>query len=923
MTDRTSLLVPYTLPENSAAHKTSVLVPGQIPQFVRDDPAFSTFVLFLESYYEWMEQQNGVLFNSKGIPEFIDVDTTLDSFLDYFKNEFMAFFPAEALVDERKLIKVARQLYQAKGTPASFKFLFRVLFNSDVDLYNTKDYIFRASDGKWIATKSLKLATNDTRWLQTANYLIFGEDSKSYATIENIYFDGVNIRVILSNIQGSFLAGEFIRVVDVHGRDFEVNSQVPRAKIIGLLTGVTVDKKNRGHSYSVGDPVVFYGGLDPDIENPIGASGYISQVTSASVKGITSTYPGHGYRKGAFTEVNITSTTGANAKAVATEFTPNPYYIQLVPDDTIGDKANIYLGNTEFSTGADPIGNSIYYFANLINANANSVLEEALTFPILKTYGIEQVEVITTGTGYDDTTIANAIGYYTTDREEKAPLPSLGILPPPTIVNGGKNYNVGDEVVFTGGTGYGAYGVVTGVSTQTGAVTNIMFVTDPSGARYPLGGMGYYTMFPDVTVRSNTGSGAIFTFPGVVGEDAEFNVTAYPYGQVLTISLTNPGENYVEKPNVSLRVEDILVTLDGAEPIRGDILYQGDFNTPTYQSFFDSQETYALNVVSLRTYNYNGQLNVNNTIHLARGANTVSSNIVVEGITDSKYTNGRKIYGNGIAKANAVFTNGITLGSGIYSNEDGQPSAYSIFENEVYNEYTYLLQVEEALAKYKNSVMAFLHPAGLNYNAYNVLKNDDSYDMKMNTESLSTYQMKDLISNKYYVANISSELSNTIVFSNLDSANIAEVVNVGSFITIYPESGGEGFSSKITDVTSNTITMQDEWITVVPNVVIARANSGSAIINISELTNSWNIATGNTVTYFSDFIHNYDYVSFDGNTYKQVVSVGQPVYINNNVIVPTTITVNSSYSSNQTGYLAFKQNVQSSNIWISSIDPTS
>ena len=160
MTDRTALLIPYKLPEASVTNKTSVLVASQLPQFVRDDPNFSTFLLFLESQYEWMEQQDGVLFNSKGIPEFVDVDTTLDKFIEHFKTQFTSFFPDGSLIDERKLIKVAKQLYQAKGTPISFKFLFRVLFNSDVDLYNTKDYIFRASDGKWIATKSLKLSTS-------------------------------------------------------------------------------------------------------------------------------------------------------------------------------------------------------------------------------------------------------------------------------------------------------------------------------------------------------------------------------------------------------------------------------------------------------------------------------------------------------------------------------------------------------------------------------------------------------------------------------------------------------------------------------------------------------------------------------------------------------------------------------------------
>ena len=36
-------------------HKTSLLVPQQLPEFIRDDANYQTFVTFLEAYYEWLE----------------------------------------------------------------------------------------------------------------------------------------------------------------------------------------------------------------------------------------------------------------------------------------------------------------------------------------------------------------------------------------------------------------------------------------------------------------------------------------------------------------------------------------------------------------------------------------------------------------------------------------------------------------------------------------------------------------------------------------------------------------------------------------------------------------------------------------------------------------------------------------------------
>ena len=78
----------------------------------------------------------------------MDVDTTTEEFLQYYVNDFLAYFPQDILADKTKAIKIAKELYQSKGTPASYKFLFRVLYNSDVEFLYTKDVIFRASAGK-------------------------------------------------------------------------------------------------------------------------------------------------------------------------------------------------------------------------------------------------------------------------------------------------------------------------------------------------------------------------------------------------------------------------------------------------------------------------------------------------------------------------------------------------------------------------------------------------------------------------------------------------------------------------------------------------------------------------------------------------------------------------------------------------------
>lgn len=119
----------------------SSLVASQLPEFVREDN--QTFVAFLEAYYEYLENIDGNDLKTIG-----DIDTTLDSFIKYFRNEVAVNFP-QPVIDERFLLQHMKDHYLAKGSEASFKFLFRILFNKDVTLEYPSRQMLRASDGRW------------------------------------------------------------------------------------------------------------------------------------------------------------------------------------------------------------------------------------------------------------------------------------------------------------------------------------------------------------------------------------------------------------------------------------------------------------------------------------------------------------------------------------------------------------------------------------------------------------------------------------------------------------------------------------------------------------------------------------------------------------------------------------------------------
>lgn len=123
--------------------KTSDVVAQHLPEFVRAE--YPTFVAFIEAYYEYLDNQ---LVNLKNLR---DIDNTLNDFIQYFKKELAHNYPiVSANYDtERFLLKNIKDQYLAKGSEASYKLLFRLLYGKDVYMDYPGQQMLRVSDGRW------------------------------------------------------------------------------------------------------------------------------------------------------------------------------------------------------------------------------------------------------------------------------------------------------------------------------------------------------------------------------------------------------------------------------------------------------------------------------------------------------------------------------------------------------------------------------------------------------------------------------------------------------------------------------------------------------------------------------------------------------------------------------------------------------
>lgn len=144
-------------------------VSNNLPEFISSDD--NKFKLFIEAYYEFLEKRNDSdstsvkdtfkqLHNPSGIinnlSNYKSIDNTLDAYFDYFKRELITFAVDTSKVKDRFLLKKIRDVYLAKGSQKSFELLFRMLYDEDIDIYETRDNILEASEGKYL---SFPLAT--------------------------------------------------------------------------------------------------------------------------------------------------------------------------------------------------------------------------------------------------------------------------------------------------------------------------------------------------------------------------------------------------------------------------------------------------------------------------------------------------------------------------------------------------------------------------------------------------------------------------------------------------------------------------------------------------------------------------------------------------------------------------------------------
>jgi hypothetical protein len=466
--------------------------------------------------------------NIQQMLEYADVDNTVYSFLDKFRDSLMESIPntlAEG-TEKRKLIKSIKDLYAAKGTADAHKLFFRILFNEEPEILYPRDNLLRSSDGEWSTDKVIRVTeTGNSDFTTAIGEFITGSTSGATAILITVikFREGATDIAELSldenSIVGTFVEGETITSIDT-ARDLEIAGVVK-----GIVTGQNIT--NRGSYYSIGDTVTIGAGGNN------AATARIESILPGSVNEILIEDGGTGYTIGDNLVFNLTGTEGASLTAKVAVVGGG---LSLEPDtspDSIVTEDNQHLltiQNDNFEMEDSTLGNSYVLLAD----GDNIVLEDSgllLTEKSALEYALEE------GTTQDLTgdiimedgkqlLREDADIFFATLEQTVGELDNLVledgtqiILEPQTFVD-------------------------LGVSAERGQITKVDISNSGNG----------FLKTPTVTVSSSTGSGA---------ELYACSTVAPKIGAVGDVSITNFGLNYTTVPTAQFNRNFIIKDFSG------------------------------------------------------------------------------------------------------------------------------------------------------------------------------------------------------------------------------------------------------------------------------------------------------------------------------------------------------------------------
>jgi hypothetical protein len=430
------------------------------------------------------------------------LETSVDKYVDYLKEELYPSIPATHYGDKRLIAQYFKDFFESKSNEQSYRFLFKLLYDENIEFYYPGTDILRISDGNFEKTQVIRTVavSADSRDIFLfLNKTIRGQTSGVLANVVDIkkFFIGALeiAEMTLKLVSGTFTAGE--DVVDIDDEDLSTT-------VFGIVSSITV--VDGGSGYEDGDIITITGDGSE-------AQAKVSSIKESPISALTVNTIGHGYQLNTEAIINNSGTGGTGflfeVSGLANTYTvtsgANTYTVGEISKLSIINRGEGYFKKptvTLEDTTISSLGLLSNNLITIVNAGSN--------------YGVGNTLVFTGGAG------ANAAGQIASVTETT----TFDLL-----------FEDGFQMIADGS----YYDIIKNEDwLVTGPIKRIELTNF---------GTGYTSAnLPSITISTTTGSSANLVATNIQGKSANVsidtsnNITGI--GSIRAVEITNFGINY-------------------------------------------------------------------------------------------------------------------------------------------------------------------------------------------------------------------------------------------------------------------------------------------------------------------------------------------------------------------------------------------
>lgn len=255
--------------------------------------------------------KDNVLRASGNLQNYKNFELSIDKYFEYLQDELYSSLPATVVGDKRLLASKFKQFFESRSNEESYRFLFKLLYNENVEFYYPGEDILRVSDGNFDKPQILRtVVTPDI--FDFLNQTVRGETSGALGNIVDIKVFNLGstevAEMTLKLVSGTFRGNEQITNID---------DETLTGNTYGMITGFTIN--DAGSGYEVGDEVTITGDGSQ-------ARVFVSSISDAPINALKVNEIGHGYRLNTDAIINNAGTGGSGLAVRVTELA-NTYTI--------------------------------------------------------------------------------------------------------------------------------------------------------------------------------------------------------------------------------------------------------------------------------------------------------------------------------------------------------------------------------------------------------------------------------------------------------------------------------------------------------------------------------------------------------------------------------------------------------------------